>query len=107
MGRLLDIAKAALAVAIPCPIPEPEPVSPLRMATPIPKDWVAIPGSSFPIDPLYRGVIDGRRWPGWTLEGQIAKRRDQMRRTDDPVIRARLQADIEAILADEGMKKGP
>lgn len=80
------------------------PVAP-GFAGPFCTDSAVIPGSCFPIDPLYRGVIDGEVLAGWTLEGHLAQRRDQMRRTDDPLMRARLQADIDAILANERTKK--
>ena len=97
MGRLLEIAKAAVVVAGPRPVVEPATDCPRRSATPIPADWVAIPGSLFPIDQLYRGVLTGKVPSNWTRVGWLAKTRERKSRTDDPVMRAMLDAEMRAI----------
>jgi hypothetical protein len=71
--------------------------------SPIPSDWVSIPLEQCIFDPLYIGTLTGKVPDGWSRDGWIMVTRDRMRRTDDKAMRARLQAEIDAVEGNGGL----
>lgn len=49
------------------------------------------------LDPLYTGELRGVVPENWSRDGWIMVTRDRMNRTDDPIVLARLRAELDAI----------
>ena len=65
--------------------------------TTVPMDGLPIPWPLPSIDPLYTARFTGLVPPNWTREGWIEAISSKMTRTDDPVVLAMLEAELEAI----------
>ena len=73
------------------------PAEPVPPPSSIPPDWVAIPLEQYIVDALYRGTLTGQVPPRWSRDGWVMSLRDRTHRTDDKEMRARLQAEIDAV----------
>lgn len=103
MGRLLEIAKAALRQQGVTHVVEPSPMAAHVPGPPgaFAQDAIATPMWTASAEALYSGALTGSVPAGWSRDGWIDSLRDRMARTDDPVVRRMLKRELDAILATD------
>jgi hypothetical protein len=88
---------------------EPGPPTGTRCAI-VPSEWVSIPLEQCIFDPLYLGLagLTGKVPDGWSRDGWVMSLQDRLTRTNDPVIRRRLRAELRACIpSPQGGNRAP